>query len=211
MSDAFDVAKERVSCLEAADRYALPHDRHGFARCIFHSGDDTPSLKLYPDSGGFYCFSCHKSGSVVDLTQALLSLSSALDAVKVLNVDFGLGLNLDRHRLTAAEIEAARQARAERELRKSVGEKLEAWRWRTLNELADLLRTAFLIPEGREPTHGEAALIRWYDYLDYLYNLLIDNDYETTKELFYARREIEQRCQALRKALQESQSTKSSE
>jgi hypothetical protein len=39
--------------------------RHGFLCCPFH-GEKAPSLKIYPDTGGWHCFGCGRGGSVID-------------------------------------------------------------------------------------------------------------------------------------------------
>ena len=44
---------------EVAERYGYQPDTKGFISCPFHTGDKTPSLKLYPEDKGWYCFGCH--------------------------------------------------------------------------------------------------------------------------------------------------------
>ena len=39
--------------------------KHGFMCCPFH-GEKEPSLKVYPETGGWHCFGCGKGGSVID-------------------------------------------------------------------------------------------------------------------------------------------------
>ena len=53
----FEAARQ-VDCIQAAERLGLPLKRSGsrrFTRCLFHA-ENTPSMCLYPDDGGFYCF-----------------------------------------------------------------------------------------------------------------------------------------------------------
>lgn len=81
---------EAVPAQAVAERYGLKLDRQGFCRCPFHA-EDTPSLKVYPGSGGFYCFGCGAGGDVVALTARLLGLRP-LEAARRLDADFGLGV-----------------------------------------------------------------------------------------------------------------------
>ena len=39
--------------------------KHGFMCCPFH-GEKKPSLKIYPETGGWHCFGCGRGGSVID-------------------------------------------------------------------------------------------------------------------------------------------------
>jgi len=50
-----------------------PVGRSGKVRCPFHT-DRTPSLHVYQEpSRGWYCYGCHRGGSVYDLAALLLS------------------------------------------------------------------------------------------------------------------------------------------
>ena len=46
---------QAVTVSTACELYGIPINRQGFSRCPFHSGDNTPSFKIYPDRG-FYCW-----------------------------------------------------------------------------------------------------------------------------------------------------------
>jgi len=39
--------------------------KHGMMPCPFH-GERNPSLKIYPNTGGWHCFGCGRGGSVID-------------------------------------------------------------------------------------------------------------------------------------------------
>lgn len=86
----FEAARQ-VDCIQAAERLGLQLKRSGsrcFTRCLFHA-ENTPSMCLYPDTGGFYCFGCQEHGDVIRLYQQALGVS-ALEAAKRLCQDFGL-------------------------------------------------------------------------------------------------------------------------
>lgn len=88
----FDDCKRYLDIVEVAQQYGLSINRTKKAICPFHN-DRNPSMSF--KNGHFRCFSCGASGSVIDLVQQLLGLPSPLEAVRVLNSDYGLGLQLD--------------------------------------------------------------------------------------------------------------------
>ena len=88
--DAFTVVKETVPMAETVSFYGYEPNRAGFIRCMFHA-EKTPSLKIYERS--FYCFGCGAHGSVIDFVGRLFDLKP-LDAVKKLNEDFRIGLDV---------------------------------------------------------------------------------------------------------------------
>ena len=59
----FQMLKDSITCLDAAERYGLEVNASGMTRCPFHD-DHTPSLKL---SRGFHCFGCGAQGDVITL------------------------------------------------------------------------------------------------------------------------------------------------
>lgn len=113
----FDEVKDLVDVPTAACSYGVEVHRGNMALCPFHR-ERTPSCKLYEDH--YYCFGCQAHGDVIRLVQELFGLKP-IEAVKQLNSDFGLGLDLDkppdmekvnRRRREIAE-RKAEQARAE--------------------------------------------------------------------------------------------------
>ena len=76
--------------------YGFIPNRAGFIPCPFHTGDKTPSLKVYNEVGrGFHCHACGAGNSVIDFVMKLFNLTFA-QAVVRLNSDFGLGLTNER-------------------------------------------------------------------------------------------------------------------
>ena len=88
----FEEVKELVDVPTAARHYGALVHRSNMANCPFHH-DRTPSMKLYDDH--YYCFGCQAHGDVIRLVQELFGLR-AIEAVKQLNSDFGLGLDVDK-------------------------------------------------------------------------------------------------------------------
>lgn len=110
-SDLAATIKSLLPMPEVALRYGYEPNRSGFIHCPFHK-DDTPSLKLYPEAGGWHCFGCGAGGDVIDFTRNLFNLSLPAAIVR-LNADFGL--NLSDERPDPAAMEAYRRAKAEKE------------------------------------------------------------------------------------------------
>ena len=106
MNSAADIIKQTLSMTEVAERYGFPPNRAGFIRCPFHAGDNSASLKIYPGKGGgFFCFGCQTSGSVIDFVMRVFDCPFK-EAAQRLNSDFDLGL----YRQTYREKKAARDA-----------------------------------------------------------------------------------------------------
>ena len=66
--------KQRLSMRDVAARLGFEPNRAGYIRCPLH-GDSDPSLKLYDDDRGWYCFGCQKGGDVIDFIGAVQHVS----------------------------------------------------------------------------------------------------------------------------------------
>ncbi len=142
--DVFSEIKARVDIRSVAERYGVQLRRGGMAICPFHN-EKTPSFKLYEQTGTFYCFGCSARGDAIALAQRLNNLPNALEAAKLLNSDFSLGLDLSPHRETAAERRARTQAQAEKELQKAAAKAFDDWLERATSAV----------------TRYESLLLRW--------------------------------------------------
>ena len=88
----FEEVKELVDVPTAARHYGVEVHRGNMALCPFHR-ERHPSCKLYTDH--YYCFGCQAHGDVIRLVQELFGLKP-IEAVKQLNSDFALGLDVDK-------------------------------------------------------------------------------------------------------------------
>ena len=88
----FEEIKELVDVPTAARHYGVEVHRGNMALCPFHR-ERHPSCKLYTDH--YYCFGCQAHGDVIRLVQELFGLTP-IEAVKQINSDFGLGLDVDK-------------------------------------------------------------------------------------------------------------------
>jgi DNA primase len=89
--DLFNEVKRRVTMRQLADKYGFEVDRKGWIVCPLHN-DHHPSLKLYPNDRGWYCFACAQGGSVIDFVCHVFGLKPA-EAAKKINEDFSLGIS----------------------------------------------------------------------------------------------------------------------
>ena len=121
-----DEIRERLTMHEVVEFYGFEVNRGGFIACPFHSGDNSPSLKIYPGNRGFHCFGCGAHGDVITIEKKYLNLSFA-QAVIRLSSDFHLGLTPTREtpkeareRIRTRQEAAEAKERAQREyIRKS--------------------------------------------------------------------------------------------
>ncbi len=110
----FDDIKELVDVPTAACHYGVEVHRGNMALCPFHR-ERHPSCKLYADH--YYCFGCQAHGDVIKLVQELFGLTP-IEAVKQINSDFGLGLDVDKPPDMEA-VNRRRRAIAERKAEKA--------------------------------------------------------------------------------------------
>lgn len=96
----FEQVKEMLTCEEVANFYGLSVVKHK-TLCIFHD-ENNPSLSFKGNI--FTCFSCGAKGSVIDLAMKILETDKPMEAIKILNEDFDLELDLKRSRKCNSKI-----------------------------------------------------------------------------------------------------------
>ena len=146
----FEAARQ-ADCIRAAEKLGIRTRRSGgkaYACCLFHA-EKTPSLCLYPDSGGFYCFGCHAHGDATALYAQALSLSP-LEAAKRVCADFGY--DYDRRGKRGSCLPGKAPALNVRTLAK----RLDDWREENVRALLEIQRTA------------EARMERIEESMDYI-------------------------------------------
>lgn len=143
----YETIKSHLTMRQVAEHYGCPANNKGWCLCPFHN-DSHPSMFLYPDGRGFYCFSCGTGGDVISFVARLENISNA-KAAKMLVDDFSLPINLDY---------PTYRERREREKRYRRRKELDAWARDALMWLAmyrQLLCEALRIPGG---PHFDEAL-----------------------------------------------------
>lgn len=161
-----DKIKEYISIEAAAERYGLEPNRRGYLLCPLH-GEDTPSLKLYPETNSFYCFGCGAGGDVIELVRRLCNLSYS-EAVVRLASDFGLVLEdspLNARRAAEIRRERARAAdsriQARTEYMRKIGLFAALW---------DIRKACAPAAPEEEPHPCFVQALHELDYLDYWFS-----------------------------------------
>lgn len=100
MDDVFEEIKRRVSVRQVVEYYHEPINRNNKVHCPLHK-DRTPSLSIDDKQNMFKCFSagCEFAGDAVNFVAKLKDLDN-IDAAKLIDHDFGLGLNFDKKEIT---------------------------------------------------------------------------------------------------------------
>lgn len=88
-----DRLKALICIEDTIKKYGYEPNRAGFIICPFHN-ENTPSLKLYPESQSWYCFGCGEGGSIIDFVMKLYDLDFKA-ACQRLAYDFGLSYELE--------------------------------------------------------------------------------------------------------------------
>lgn len=177
----FQMVKDNVDILDAAQRYGMDVRRNNKALCPFH-GDTNPSLSF--KGTRYTCFSCGAGGDVIDLVGYLIQARSPMEAVKELNSAYRLGIDLERP-ADRTQIERLQRARAE---------KAAFLQWeqdacnryaRYCRALRDWMRDLAprTINEPRNPLFLEACTK--LDYMEYLYETIFINGSVYDKKQFY--------------------------
>ncbi len=86
--ELYQKVKETVSMQQVAEHYGFQVNRKGLCLCPFHH-DTNPSLRIYPNGKGFYCFTCGTGGDQIKFA-ALYQGVSNYEAAKELAAAFGI-------------------------------------------------------------------------------------------------------------------------
>lgn len=130
-------AEELKSLIELDDlvaRLGFTPNRAGFISCPAHL-DKTPSLKIYTDDRGWYCFGCNQGGTVIDFYMHVCKVDFK-HAMSDLQRLYGLADSEPLPRQARAEI--ARQ-RGRRRKQNYLEEKEKEWfdRWSHYKAILD--------------------------------------------------------------------------
>ena len=154
--------RESVRLADVLALYHLQPNRSGFLHCPFHSGDRSPSLKVYPDQNTWHCFGCGKSGTVIDFVMEM-ERCSFVDALKKLDADFHLGLSDSkesyrnyRKRLSEQRKKAKEQSAFKLELQSRIAQRRALWLKIKSSEIA-----------SHEQAQEAAELAAQIEHLDY--------------------------------------------
>lgn len=127
----YDEVKSLLSMRQVAEYYGQRLQRGDTCLCPFHN-DSRPSMKIYPNDKGFYCWACGTGGDVITFVGLLFDLNNKEACLKLIE-DFSLPIKTEN--LTYREIR-------EREKRHSQYLELQKFRknaYYILNEYRKLL------------------------------------------------------------------------
>ncbi len=96
ISDLFQRAVELLDIVEVARWLGLQPDRNGKLCCPFHN-EKTASFYINRERKIYKCFGCGEGGDAIKLTSKLKEISP-MDALKLLNEVFNLGLEINKPR-----------------------------------------------------------------------------------------------------------------
>lgn len=103
--------KQGVSMQQVAEYYGLKVNRKGLCLCPFHQ-DQRPSMKIYPDGKGYYCFSCGSGGDQIKFVARYQDVGN-YEAAKELAAVFGIPINIPVTYREKREAEKAQRQRRE--------------------------------------------------------------------------------------------------
>lgn len=89
----YEEVKQRLSMRQVAEYYGCHVNRKGTCLCPFHA-DKHPSLRIYENDKGYYCFTCGNGGDVIKFVGRLFNLGNE-EACKKLIEDFSLPIVLE--------------------------------------------------------------------------------------------------------------------
>ena len=110
--ELYQKVKESVTMQQVAEYYGLSVNRKGLCLCPFHN-DKNPSLKIYPNGKGFYCFTCGSGGDQIKFAALYRSVSN-YEAAKELAAAFGIPVNAPATYREKREAELRQRRRREK-------------------------------------------------------------------------------------------------
>lgn len=153
--DLYRKVKEGVDISQVAEYFGFPPNAKGLSLCPFHQ-DKKPSMKLYPNGKGFYCFSCGTGGDQIKLAALYMGVSNT-EAAEELAVAFQIPVS----------VPVTYREKREAELKMKKRYKLAAFRKRAGMYLQ--MYRILLCEARREPQspHFDES-IKYLEYVDYL-------------------------------------------
>lgn len=89
----YEEVKQRLTMRQVVETYGYKVNGKGTCLCPFHN-DGHPSMKIYPDNKGFYCFSCGNGGDVIKFVSLLYGITNQEACLKLIE-DFALPIKTE--------------------------------------------------------------------------------------------------------------------
>lgn len=133
----YEEIKRTLSMRQVVEFYGYQVNQKGTCLCPFHN-DGHPSMKIYADDKGFYCFSCGSGGDVITFTSLLFGMRNEQAARKLID-DFSLPIHTEELSYREQR-EREKRIRRRKELDKFKKEAyvaLTAYRWLLCDAIRD--------------------------------------------------------------------------
>lgn len=188
-----DNVKRSVQIKTLMERYGIVF-KGNTCLCPFHN-DKHPSMSIHQQKGIFKCWACGAGGDVIEFVKLYNGLDF-VSAVKQLNNDFGLGLNISDKPLTNTELHEQNTIQAIKRGLNAVKQlDFERWRSNTMQALKCFIKQLHADLIQFEPTTERSIkelneryiyALQNIDRAEYLLDLLA-NGSEQDKKDFYSR------------------------
>lgn len=177
----FEQVKQQVNVFDVINRYGPSKlDRHNKMCCPFHQ-EKTASFSVKKDGSIYRCFGCDKKGDSIQYVVSLFDLTP-IEAVKQMNDDFGLGLNLNRD----YKVPAVKREIREWEENKYLLQHFLEWEEKTYFEAAEKFRLCNELLSKVEPFSEEyCQLVHIRDVQGYITDAIL-NQHTEVELLLYA-------------------------
>ena len=131
--------KAAYSMREIVERYGLRPNRASFISCPFHSGDHTPSMKIYPRD--YHCHACGANGDIFSFVQQM-------DGLSFKEAFISLGGDYDEYKDAKSSFSARRKIRERENQRKTAEKRTERLKSKRNNLNRELTRLNDIIAQN---------------------------------------------------------------
>lgn len=167
----FEQIKSAIDMRTVAEGYGLHINQAGMCLCPFHD-ERTPSAKIYHDS--FHCFGCGTHTDVIGFAQRLFGIDKPIEAVKKLNQDFGLHIDVGKAPTHAEVLKFHKRGDERKEY-----EIWEQYAWKTLHDYLWLMKKwrLFVSHTSNDVCDDRFMYsLHHFDYAEYLCSEFISKD-----------------------------------
>ena len=195
MTDYAYEIKQAVTMRRLCERYGIEVNHAHKARCPFHA-DRAPSMHVYDDNRGWWCFVCGEGGDVINFTERFFKIPFR-DAMARLNEDFDLRLPLD----APLDDEAKREI-AKRKQLADTEKRFEAWREDMIHQLSERFRLAHMALKLGKPelwTEPMRLAVLHQATVEALLDALDGDDIDEQMRIFRHRKEVRTLCDTILK------------
>ncbi|MBN1574737.1 MAG: hypothetical protein JW984_16190 [Deltaproteobacteria bacterium] len=176
----FELVKSLTDLPSLMEEAGLAINRGGFCKCFLHE-DRTPSLKIYPDQGRWWCFSCNRGGDVFDFCECFYKLDTK-SALSFLAQKAGLNII---GKPIAPEIRREIEEKRQRREREKM---FKQWVKSETLKLAGLLYKLDIMIDKITPKslgfEWSRFLMESREIFEYHYEILLGHDWEAKLELY---------------------------